>query len=257
MLHAGPGGCGVRLTVVGCSGSGPGPRLAGVLLPGRARRLPAGRSTWAAASFGTLQGLLDPADVDAVFLIAPARRPLPRRRAVRGLAPLLRPVQRPAVPLYAPVGADRRLAMAYDGDGRPAHRRLRLRAHRPGHVRRSGRSQVRTARTAHPVECHAMRLTRAAGRWSTPATPGPAERIVELARGADVLLAEAAHPETQGLPAGPAPDRPAGRRARAAAGVGRLLLTHVPAWVDRDGQLSQPAPCSRAELVQPGATYDI
>jgi len=51
--------------------------------------------------------------------------------------------------------------------------------------------------------------------------------------------------------------REAGEHA-AAAGVGRLLLTHVPAWVDEIGQLfAASAVFSETELVRPGATYEI
>jgi ribonuclease BN (tRNA processing enzyme) len=40
--------------------------------------------------------------------------------------------------------------------------------------------------------------------------------------------------------------------------VGRLLLTHVPAWVDRIGQLADAsAVFPETELVSAGAVYDI
>jgi ribonuclease BN (tRNA processing enzyme) len=82
--------------------------------------------------------------------------------------------------------------------------------------------------------------------------------VVELARGADVLLAEAAHPEGHGLPPGlHLTGREAGEHA-AAAEVGRLLLTHVPSWVDQIAQLvaaSEVFP--ESELVHAGAVYEI
>ena len=73
------------------------------------------------------------------------------------------------------------------------------------------------------------------------------------------LLAEAAHPDDD-------PEQPpglhlTGRQAAqhaAAAGVGRLLLTHVPAWVDHIGQLfAASSVFSETELVRPGGVYDI
>ena len=40
--------------------------------------------------------------------------------------------------------------------------------------------------------------------------------------------------------------------------MGRLLLTHVPAWVDEIGQLfAASAVFPETELVHPGATYQI
>jgi len=51
--------------------------------------------------------------------------------------------------------------------------------------------------------------------------------------------------------------RDAGEHA-AAAEVGRLLLTHIPAWVDEIGQLfAASAVFSETELVHAGATYEI
>ncbi len=82
--------------------------------------------------------------------------------------------------------------------------------------------------------------------------------MVDLARGADVLLAEAAFPEMEGLPSDlHLTGRQSGEQA-AAAGVGRLLLTHVPTWVDRESQLkSAAAVFPRAELVSTGSVYEI
>jgi ribonuclease BN (tRNA processing enzyme) len=82
--------------------------------------------------------------------------------------------------------------------------------------------------------------------------------VVELAKDADVLLAEAAHPEQAGLPDGlHLTGRQAGEHA-AQAGAGRLLITHVPAWVDAEAQLAQARTAfPAAELVAPGAVFDI
>jgi ribonuclease BN (tRNA processing enzyme) len=117
---------------------------------------------------------------------------------------------------------------------------------------------VRTARTVHPIECHAVRLTADGRSLVYTGDTGPSEGVVELARGADVLLAEAAHPPGSGLPPGVhLTGREAGEHA-AAAGVGRLLLTHIPAWVDEIAQLfTASAVFPETELVRVGATYDI
>ena len=74
-----------------------------------------------------------------------------------------------------------------------------------------------------------------------------------------MLLAEAAHPDN--VPEQPPGLHLTGRQAAehaAAAGVGRLLLTHIPAWVDHIGQLfAASSVFSETELVHPKATYDI
>jgi ribonuclease BN (tRNA processing enzyme) len=246
----------VRLTVVGCSGSGPGPASPAscylVEHDGFRVLLDLGNG-----AFGTLQALVDPATVDALYLshlhadhcldVAPFivwHRYSGRSRG--------RPV-----PLYAPPGADRRLASAYYGDSAPLEDVFDFTV-LTGAPFDLGPFQARTARTAHPVECHAVRLTAGGRSLVYTGDTGASAAVVDLARGADVLLAEAAHPDVPGLPRDlHLTGREAGEHA-AAAGVGRLLLTHVPAWIDPAGQVaSARAVFPAAELVAPGATYDV
>ena len=106
----------MKLTIVGCSGSGPGPKSPAscYLLEHDGFRLVLDLGN---GSFGTLQGVVDPATIDALFVshlhadhcldVAPFvvwHRYSGRSSKVR-------------VPLYAPVAAERRLALAYDADG--------------------------------------------------------------------------------------------------------------------------------------------
>src|SRR4029079_12048538 len=144
-------------------------------------------------AFGPLQGVTDPAAVDAVFLshlhadhcldVAPFvvwhRYAGPRERSL--------------VPLYAPVGAERRLALAYDADGDGLTDVFDFVPVGPGSFD-LGPFAVTLARTAHPVECYAIRLAVDGRALVYTGDTGRCERVIELARGADVLLAEAAHP---------------------------------------------------------------
>ena len=159
--------------------------------------------------------------------------------------------------MYAPVGADRRLAAAYDSDGGPIDDVFDVTPIGPGSWT-LGPFEVTTARTAHPIECYAVRLTAGGRSLVYTGDTGPSDAVIELARGADVLLAEAAHPPGLELPPGlHLTGKEAGEHA-AAAGVGRLLLTHVPAWVDEIGQLfAASAVFPETELVRAGATYEI
>lgn len=241
---------------MGCSGSAPGPSSAAscyvVEHDGFSLLVDLG-----SGAFGALLAHADPAAVDAVYLshlhadhcldIAPFIVWHRYSGQSSGLP----------LPLYAPVGADRRLALAYDDDGAPIDDVFDVMAMSAGSWE-LGPFQVTTARTAHPVECYAVRLSAGGRSLVYTGDTGPCPEVVDLATGADVLLAEAAYPEVEGLPPGlHLTGRQAGEHA-AEAGVGRLLLTHVPAWVDDDGQLAAARAVFRAsELVRPGAAYEV
>jgi ribonuclease BN (tRNA processing enzyme) len=246
----------VRLTVIGCAGSAPGP-----LSPASCYLVQHEEFSLLLdlgnGSFGALQTVLDPAEVDAVYLS--------HLHADHCLdtAPFMvwhrysgRSDGRP-VPLYAPMGADRRLAMAYDAGGGPVDDVFDVTPIGPGSWR-LGPFSVTTARTAHPVECYAVRLTAGGRSLVYTGDTGPSPAVVELARGADVLLAEAAYAEGPDLPPGlHLTGRQAGEHA-AAAGVGRLLVTHVPSWIDADAQLAAAKSVFPAsELARHAAVYVI
>jgi len=246
----------VRLTVVGCSGSAPGPASpASCYLVEHdefALLLDLGNG-----SFGALQSFIDPGAVDAVYLShlhADHCLDVPpfvvwHRYSGRS--------DGRTVPLYAPVGADRRLATAYDPEGGPIDDVFDVTPIGPGSWT-LGPFEVTTVRTAHPVECYAVRLTAGGRSLVYTGDTGPSAEVVALARGADVLLAEAAHPDAPDLPPGlHLTGRQAGEHA-AAAGVGRLIVTHVPSWVDAEAQLTAARSVfSSAELARHGAVHEV
>jgi ribonuclease BN (tRNA processing enzyme) len=246
----------MRLTIVGCSGSGPGPTSPAscYLVEHDGFRLVIDLGN---GSFGPLQTHVDPAAIDAVFLshlhadhcLDVAPYVVWHRYSGRGTGG--------RVPLYAPVEAERRLALAYDTDGDGLTDVFDFVPVGPGSFA-LGPFEVSLTRTAHPIECYAIRLEAAGRSLLYTGDTGPSERVADLARGVDVLLSEAAHPPGPGLP----PElhltgREAGQLATE-AGAGRLLLTHIPSWVDEIGQLFAASQVfSETELVRPGATYDI
>jgi ribonuclease BN (tRNA processing enzyme) len=85
---------------------------------------------------------------------------------------------------------------------------------------------------AHPVPTFGVRLEVDGTSLVYSGDTGPTPALVELAQGADVLIAEASDPDV--------PDRPGalhmcGREAgeiAMQAHVGALLLTHLPPWAD-------------------------
>lgn len=108
----------------------------------------------------------------------------------------------------------------------------------PAH--RIGTSTLYAAPAVHPTESYLMRVEDADGTslvysGDTAATP----HLAAIAHGADVLLCEATWGERdngKNPPQMHLSGEEAGRAA-AEAGVGRLILTHVPPWGDPEGAL--------------------
>ena len=92
----------------------------------------------------------------------------------------------------------------------------------------------------HPTESYGLRITDPSGATLVySGDTGVCDSLVELASGADVFLCEASWTH--------APERPphlhlsgteAGRMAKL-AGVGELLLTHIPPWTSREDVISE------------------
>jgi ribonuclease BN (tRNA processing enzyme) len=95
-----------------------------------------------------------------------------------------------------------------------------------------GPFRLSTAPMAHPVEAYAMRLEAEGASLVYTGDTGPNDRLVPLADSTSVLLSEASFLDGEDNP--PAlhmTGSDAGRAARD-AGVGRLVVTHVPPWHD-------------------------
>jgi ribonuclease BN (tRNA processing enzyme) len=235
----------VRLTVVGCAGSFPGPSSAASCYLVQAEDA-AGR-TWTvvldlgSGALGPLQLVCDPSEVDAIGL---SHLHPDHMADLCGLYVYLK--YRPddtgrsgPVPVHGPFGTASRLADAYGLEpGESMADQLGIHTWQPGHPVRVGPMTLTPVAVEHPVPAYGVRVTgpsesadhrqvTLAYTGDTDACPG----LAELALGADVLLAEAAFVEgrddaVRGI-------HLTGRRAGQAAAsgaVGRLVLTHIPAW---------------------------
>ncbi|MGI8722145.1 MAG: MBL fold metallo-hydrolase [Geodermatophilaceae bacterium] len=115
------------------------------------------------------------------------------------------------------------------------------------------------ARMNHPVETYAIRVDTGTTSLTYSADTGICPELIRLAKGTDVLLCEAAQPT--GAPGYPPGLHLTGSQAgehATAAGVGRLLLTHIPPWVNADAQLAAArAAFAAAELATAGMTYTL
>lgn len=259
------------LTVLGCSGSVPGPAS-----PASGYLVRAGDTSVVLdlgnGTFGALQRHLDPFDLDAVILshLHPDHCADVSALTVYCRYGPARPAG-PALPLYGPSAIVDRLVAAYatspeeragaDLSDVYDFRVLRDRGvHEPGaEPVRIGGFELVAARVEHPCEAYAVRLHHGGRTLVYSGDTGPCPALVKVAAGADVLLAEASWPDSPDNPrAVHLSGRDAGQAA-AAAGVGRLLVTHVPPWTDPDEVLAEAraAFAGPVELVHAGAGYEV
>lgn len=110
-----------------------------------------------------------------------------------------------------------------------------------GHEVEFGALGVLPRTVAHPTEAYGLRITDASGAvLAYSGDTGMCDAVVDLARGADVFLCESSWTHAPGR-------RPenlhlsgteAGRIAKL-AGVGELLLTHIPPWTSREDVITE------------------
>ncbi len=248
----------MKLTVVGCSGSFPGPDgpASCYLVEADGFRLVVDLGSGA---LGPLQRHCEPGDLDAVLLshLHPDH--------CMDVLPLYVALTYDPVAthdrllVYGPAGAGAHLARAYGRCEEPgltgAFDFLDLREG----TQEVGPFTVTAARTAHPIETWAMRIEHGGRILVYSADTGPTERLVTLAEGADVFLCEASYQEGGDNPADlHLTGRQAGEHA-ARAGVRRLVITHVPVWNDPARTLEEARSSfgERVELAQPGTSYKI
>ncbi len=234
------------LTIVGCSGSFPGPDSAAscylVQAEGFSLLLDLGNG-----ALGSLQRYASLDQIDAVCLShlhADHCLDMCGYQVFRTYHPTGR---LPPIPVYAPGGAcarlDRATAVQMDGSMAAVFDFVTL---APGTIE-IGPLTVTLDHMNHPVETFGFRLEHAGMAIAYSADTGPCDALVRLALGADVLLCEASFAEADGLP----PDlhltaRQAGDHATK-AGVSELMLTHLVPWNSAEEALAQ------ASSVYPGA----
>ncbi|OLF17518.1 MBL fold metallo-hydrolase [Actinophytocola xanthii] len=257
----------MKLFVLGCSGSSPGPSnpSSGYLLEAEDFLLgmELGNGTLA-----ELQALRDPFDLDALVFshLHPDHcadfTALTVFRRYHPAPPYDPRVRR--LPVHAPVEAPSRFAAAYSPDeaDRAETDLTDVFEFHPLHsgTIEIGPFRVDVGKAAHPCEAYGFRISHGGRTLVYTGDTGPEAPLEELATGADVLLAEASWTHAEDRPRDlHLSGRQAGRLART-AGVGRLLVTHVPPWTDRDavlGEAREEFGEELTELVVKGATFEI
>lgn len=248
----------MRLTVLGCSGTFPGPAspCSGYLLEHNGYRLVVDLG---AGALGELQKHVGLLDVDAVYvshLHADHCIDLVAYSYARRYHPSCIP---PALPVYGPAGTAKRIFDSYEAP--PSHGLedvFDFREVPPG-VHELGPFTVTAVRVNHPIECHGLRIEADGRSLVYSGDTGACPDLVELAQDVDVFLCEASWAS--------APDHPpdihlsgqqAGEHAKQAR-AGRLLLTHVVPWADPQVILAEAAQAfgGPTDLAHCGSSYDV
>ena len=223
-----------RVTVVGCSGSYPGPEspascyLIEADEGGRTFRILLDLGNGA---LGHLQRYADPLSIDAVFLShlhADHCLDMCGYYVMRKYHPT---GPQPPIPVWGPDDTPGRMARAYDLPLDPGmNEEFDFRAY-SGPVE-IGPFLVETTPVAHPVDAFAIKVSVGGRSLVYSGDTGPCQELTDFAAGADVLVCEASFRDGDINP----PDlhmtgSECGTTAVAAA-VGSLVLTHVPPWHD-------------------------
>jgi ribonuclease BN (tRNA processing enzyme) len=252
----------VRLTIVGCSGSYPGPYS-----PASCYLLEAddadGR-TWrvlldlGSGALGALQKYVDPLSVDAVLLShlhADHCLDLAGYYVLRKYHPT---GPQPRIPVWGPVGSADRMARAYDLPVDPGmHEEFDFREW--GGPVQIGPFSVEPISVAHPVPAFALRVSADGATLGYTGDTGPCSALDDVARDADVLLAEASFITGKDNPPNLHLTGTDGGEVAARAGAKRLLLTHIPPWYDTGFALAEAVVVydGPVEVARAGATYDL
>jgi ribonuclease BN (tRNA processing enzyme) len=229
----------VKLTIVGCSGTFPGPEspCSSYLLEHEGFRLLVDAGN---GSTGMLQRTVGLLDLDAVVIshmhgdhfLDLITYTYARRYHPDGLPGCL--------PVHGPSDVETHVASAF---GRPVTELL-AEVYEFHPVSRAGRIEIGPfsidlAPMNHPVETYGMRIAAGGRTLAYSADSGVSDELVKIAREADVFLCEASYLDGEANP----PDihltgKEAGEHA-SRADVGRLLLTHLVPWGDRERTLGE------------------
>ena len=248
----------MRLTVLGCAGSFPGPESAcsAYLVEAQGFRL---LIDFGSGSLSALQRYASLDAVDAIILshlhcdhmLGACDYVVVRRYAPDG--------PRPPVPVYAPAGAAERISAAYSSGNESVDDVYTFYGLQPGTFP-IGPFAVTVDRVNHPIETYGVRIEHEGHVLAYSSDTAPCEALVRLAAGADLFLCEASYLDDEENP--PDLHMTGGQAGDAAtkADVGRLLLTHMVAAWGSEASTVEAATAAYAgpvDVVRPGSRYDL
>ncbi|MBN2177680.1 MAG: MBL fold metallo-hydrolase [Demequinaceae bacterium] len=237
----------MRIRVVGCSGSVPGPASSGSCYLVEADD--ASGRTWrivldlGAGALGPLQRWCDPREVDAVALSHLHADHCADLAALHVYLSYHPEGSRGPIAVYGPFGTSSRVEQLR-GATEPSPV-LDIRVWQAGGEVSVGPLTIRAEAVEHHSPAYALRVSgprEDGGGGAVVAYSGDSdecEGLARIAEGADVFLCEASYLESHMAARG---THLTGRRAGTvaeAAGVSRLVLTHVPPWTDPNLALAE------------------
>lgn len=256
----------MRLTILGCSGSMSSPDSASSSYMVQAED--AGRTysvvlDLGSGAMGQLLRHQDPTTVDAVLLSHLHADHVVDLAAMHVYLQYGPAGPQPPMPVHGPAGTTERIRQLCGDEG--CDSQFAVSTWRPGHALVVGPISIEVFEVRHPVTAYALRLTGPSEDGSRQVVltytgdTDTCDGVIEAARGADLLLSEAAFhedgPAIRGL-------HLTGRRAgevATAATARHLVLTHLQPWT--------PAEVVRAEalsaydgpvdLAAPGAIWTL
>ncbi len=268
------------ITAVGISGSYPGPASSASCYVVSARD---GEKTTnivldlGSGALGPLQSVLTHTQIDAVFLshLHPDHcLDITGLYVLRTYDPefFFADTPLPKLPVYGPAGSEERLQAAHrtpaglaagagkNTDESTLDSAFEFKDLTPGSRHTIGPLTVEAHLVEHPVETYALRVEHVSGAVLTYSGDSDAcDGLIEAASGADLFVCEAAFEEGRDTVRGiHLTGKRAGEVAQA-AGVKRLMLTHIPPWTSEDKVRAEATETfgGTPELATPLATYTV
>jgi ribonuclease BN (tRNA processing enzyme) len=255
----------VRFTVVGCSGSFAGPDSASSCYLVEADG--ADGRTWrmvldlGSGAIGPLQRFVAPRDLDAVLLshLHPDHFvDLCALYVALRYDPVAPRLER--LPVYGPAGTFARLEEAY-GQHEPGSMEsvFAVQEWVAGTPITVGPFLVTPRRVEHPVLAYGLRVEAGGAVLAYSGDTDVCDGLLEVAKDADLLLAEASFEEGRDVTRGVHLTGLRAGQAATDAGARRLVLTHLPVWTSAQIVLAEagsayPGP---VEVARPGLTVTL
>jgi ribonuclease BN (tRNA processing enzyme) len=255
----------MRLTVIGCSGSYPGPDSSASCYLLEAQDPEDDARTWrilldlGSGALGALQRHVDPLTIDAVFishLHADHFFDISGYYVLRKYHPS---GCQPRIPVWGPRGTKSRVAKAYGLPTDPGMKEeFRFRR-----IAKSGMSvgpfTVTARRMDHPIEAYAFRVECEGRVLVYSGDTAQCDALVQIAEGADLLLAEAAFRDDSDNPPHIHMTGSEAAEVAKAARAGQLVLTHIPPWHDKQDAAEEAKGHydGAVELAAEGSVFEI